>query len=471
MPINDNMLQHHELTLMIGVIAAGGARDGLPSVNKSCRKCLYLRKRKNFSSYTMFSILSYASISFIITCILLTISTCIPTANARYNNGQSSGGSSIKCAIQAFSSGKKYEAGDSVTSKQTIYECKPPPDSTWCSHAGYEPGQGFFWSRAWNQIGRVDSSNTGPCADDEEEGNNSNNIAENDLIVVGEEVVAEEVVEEEVVAEEVVEEEGSDSNKIEEEEKIVSTPLTILKEEGESATLTLKDEEEITTLTLEEEEEEEIIPSNHFFCGTSWNKISKECDTSQHCPTGSDDECQNPGLSCFAGTECDASKGDGSAYEEYIESDHFFCGLGWNTVSSDCDNAQHCPTGIDTECEISGASCFGGTSCDAAKGHGAMFQYLGLPYEDARNKLFCATYWGDMDEHCTEEDWCRDGNCPTGMTCFGMTNDCNIQDLVKARIKKEKEENPELYDDDDEVPKKSGLDIDDPKRNNFCGSK
>ena len=68
---------------------------------------------------------------------------------------------------------------------------------------------------------------------------------------------------------------------------------------------------------------------------------------------------------------------------------HFFCGTDWNTVSNDCDAAQHCPTGTDDECELFGAVCFAGTSCDASKGHGKMFEYLGLPYEDTRNKQFC----------------------------------------------------------------------------------
>ena len=71
------------------------------------------------------------------------------------------------------------------------------------------------------------------------------------------------------------------------------------------------------------------------------------------------------------------------------EANHFFCGLDWNTVSNDCNAAQHCPTGSDGECEAPGAACFGGTMCDASKGHGKHFNYLGLAYTDMRNHLFC----------------------------------------------------------------------------------
>ena len=49
--------------------------------------------------------------------------------------------------------------------------------------------------------------------------------------------------------------------------------------------------------------------------------------------------------------------------DETVEGDHFFCGLNWNTVAADCESAQHCPSGTDDECELFGAVCFGGTSC------------------------------------------------------------------------------------------------------------
>lgn len=71
------------------------------------------------------------------------------------------------------------------------------------------------------------------------------------------------------------------------------------------------------------------------------------------------------------------------------DSNHFFCGLDWGTVSADCDAAQHCPSGNDDECTSPGAVCFGGTECDASRGDGQYFEYLGLASHDSRNKLFC----------------------------------------------------------------------------------
>eukprot|EP00578_Thalassiosira_sp_NH16_P020860 CAMPEP_0181083974 /NCGR_PEP_ID=MMETSP1071-20121207/4450_1 /TAXON_ID=35127 /ORGANISM="Thalassiosira sp., Strain NH16" /LENGTH=1372 /DNA_ID=CAMNT_0023165681 /DNA_START=213 /DNA_END=4331 /DNA_ORIENTATION=- len=157
---------------------------------------------------------------------------------------------------------------------------------------------------------------------------------------------------------------------------------------------------------------------------------------------------------------------EGSDTEGGIESNHFFCGLDWNSVSNDCDGAQHCPTGIDDECELFGAVCFAGTTCDAAKGHGEMFKFLGLPYEDTRNTLFCASSWAEAGSNCSVEYWCRDGMCDNGMSCFGAS-DCNIQDLVKAELEAEKEANGDT--DDNVTDNEPIMAVDDPKRSNFCG--
>ena len=73
-------------------------------------------------------------------------------------------------------------------------------------------------------------------------------------------------------------------------------------------------------------------------------------------------------------------------------SNHYFCGLptsGVSTISNNCLSSQHCPSGSDNECEIPGEICYKNTACDSTKGHGKFFKYLGLAYSDSRNLLFC----------------------------------------------------------------------------------
>ena len=73
-------------------------------------------------------------------------------------------------------------------------------------------------------------------------------------------------------------------------------------------------------------------------------------------------------------------------------SNHYFCGLptsGISTISNNCLSSQHCPSGSDNECEIPGEICYKNTACDSTKGHGKYFEYLGLAYADSRNLLFC----------------------------------------------------------------------------------
>ena len=45
---------------------------------------------------------------------------------------------------------------------------------------------------------------------------------------------------------------------------------------------------------------------NHKFCGLDWSDISKNCLSSQPCPTGQDSECTLPGATCFTDTLCDS---------------------------------------------------------------------------------------------------------------------------------------------------------------------
>lgn len=79
-----------------------------------------------------------------------------------------------------------------------------------------------------------------------------------------------------------------------------------------------------------------------------------------------------------------------------------------------------------------------------------------------------ASDWSGAADNCSVETWCKDGNCPNGQTCF-VVNSCNVQDFVREEIEKEKEANGES--DEDVSANKIVLDIDDPKRHNFCGSK
>ena len=79
-------------------------------------------------------------------------------------------------------------------------------------------------------------------------------------------------------------------------------------------------------------------------------------------------------------------------------------------------------------------------------------------YEGAEN-------WSDAADQCSVDTWCRDGNCPDGQTCF-VVNNCNVQDFVREQLEQEKE----ALGIADEVEEKVILDIDDPKRTNFCGS-
>ena len=73
-------------------------------------------------------------------------------------------------------------------------------------------------------------------------------------------------------------------------------------------------------------------------------------------------------------------------------SNHYFCGLptsGISNITNNCLSSQHCPSGSDDECEIPGGICYKNTKCDSTKGHGKYFKYLGLTYSDSRNLLFC----------------------------------------------------------------------------------
>lgn len=80
-----------------------------------------------------------------------------------------------------------------------------------------------------------------------------------------------------------------------------------------------------------------------------------------------------------------------------------------------------------------------------------------------------ATNWLEAETTCIVELWCKDGMCADGMICLGGLG-CNIHDLIRGELEKDKEENGE-DEEEEEAPIKVVLDADDPKRKNFCGSK
>lgn len=202
-----------------------------------------LRLRKRSWRPSLFSLAMISSTTFIQ---IITISTNILVIVAQEESVETlseSGSESEGCDIPPFSTEGIYSASDQAFFKNVVYECKPPPDDTWCSNMGYEPGVGIYWENSWN-----------------------------------------------VVVEELTE-----------------------------------------------------------------------------------------GQPCF----------EDMSVPEGHEANNFFCGRAWGDADKDCDAAQPCPTGQDSECEFPGQSCFGGTACDLSKGHGKYYELLGFTYEDGRNNLFC----------------------------------------------------------------------------------
>ena len=57
--------------------------------------------------------------------------------------------SMIECG-QPYSRSTDYEAGDIVSRKGKMYQCRPHPYSLWCSNGSYAPGGATgYWSEAW----------------------------------------------------------------------------------------------------------------------------------------------------------------------------------------------------------------------------------------------------------------------------------------------------------------------------------
>lgn len=83
-----------------------------------------------------------------------------------------------------------------------------------------------------------------------------------------------------------------------------------------------------------------------------------------------------------------------------------FCGASWDDASANCPERQHCPSGTDDECETDGHICYGGTLCDASKGDGSKFAFANVPYDDISNTRFCGAAWSDALEGCSIETHC-----------------------------------------------------------------
>jgi len=54
----------------------------------------------------------------------------------------------------AYEPGKAYQGGEIVTNHGKLYQCKPYPQAGWCGQAptAYEPGKGWAWTDAWNEV-------------------------------------------------------------------------------------------------------------------------------------------------------------------------------------------------------------------------------------------------------------------------------------------------------------------------------
>ena len=66
------------------------------------------------------------------------------------------------CSAPQYIAGYAYAPADKVSNKGKQYECRPYPNSGWCSGAAsaYEPGVGFAWADAWIDLGACTVSGT-----------------------------------------------------------------------------------------------------------------------------------------------------------------------------------------------------------------------------------------------------------------------------------------------------------------------
>lgn len=132
-----------------------------------------------------------------------------------------------------------------------------------------------------------------------------------------------------------------------------------------------------------------------------------------------------------------------------------FCGSDWTDASSDCQNRQPCPGGIDDECDPP-TICWADTLCDTTKGDGILFDQ-----DHPQHKRFCGKSWNDAAENCNSESHCPSGDsseCKNGESCYSFLPDCNYIDMVISS---------DQGDNSDGPPRLSG---NSPLRSNWCGS-
>jgi len=153
------------------------------------------------------------------------------------------------------------------------------------------------------------------------------------------------------------------------------------------------------------------------------------------------------------------------------DSNHYFCGTSWDDASNNCNERQHCQGGTDDECEGADGShiCFGGTTCDIREGHGNAFKYANVAYDDISNTRFCGNTWSVAIEDCSLGTHCPTGfseECPDGDACYGGLS-CNVKDIIEEEALKEEEEEGEgAAASKHDVPR---IDKHSEKRHNFCG--
>ena len=200
---------------------------------------------------------------------------------------------------------------------------------------------------------------------------------------------------------------------------------------------------------------------DNFFCGTSWNDASGNCDNRQPCPGATDDECTQPGHVCFGDTICSAAAGHGERFKfmalaplvdvSYADpSNIMFCGSWWAGAQQSCTVATHCgtPGGADKPCPSQG-TCFE-TSCHlqdlvtmefgddwremviASVGKGGSGSVSKLSPDDPRRNQYCGLSWNQASAKCTQHCMGDDDECPGGQKCFGDTNCYYEEDLVPS---------------------------------------
>ena len=120
--------------------------------------------------------------------------------------------------------------------------------------------------------------------------------------------------------------------------------------------------------------------------------------------------------------------------------DSNFCGTNWADASSNCANADHCPSASNDECTTPGHKCFADTSCSAIGGdgkpakHAHLRDYLDVDYDDASNSQFCGSWWVDAEERCGLDTACSsDGDCDDEADeyCVPRVPNCNVLDLLE----------------------------------------